>query len=116
KSGFLYPPYNKEKFNEMVKWAKKWSNKDVEKLEKLNYDDLHKIQIAGEHSSVFGPLFFASVKVGHISTKNYTFDDFYDLKEVVNRLPPHDEKLFGRATGRMQTKLLMELFNMKEED
>ncbi|GMT36406.1 hypothetical protein PFISCL1PPCAC_27703, partial [Pristionchus fissidentatus] len=78
-----------------VQWAKKWSNKDVDTLEKLNYDELHNrlIKLADDVSSVFGHLYFASARVAHLS-KAKTLVDINEVTEVINKLSQQEQDLF----------------------
>ncbi|GMT36403.1 hypothetical protein PFISCL1PPCAC_27700, partial [Pristionchus fissidentatus] len=113
KSGFLYPPHDKKKLNEMVQWAKKWTKKHAEKLEKLNYDELQKFQIAltKDVSSVFGNLNDASTRVAQFSSANsISKEDLEKVIEVLNKLSPLEKELFKGVVEHMQKKLMMEMY------
>ncbi|GMT36404.1 hypothetical protein PFISCL1PPCAC_27701 [Pristionchus fissidentatus] len=116
KSGFLYPPHDKKKLNEMVQWAKKWTKKHAEKQEKLNFDELQKFQIriTDEVSTVFGNLYAASVKLACISkAKSFNLEDIMEFKEALNKLSPLEKDLFEGVIEHMQMKLIIEMHKEK---
>ncbi|GMT36634.1 hypothetical protein PFISCL1PPCAC_27931, partial [Pristionchus fissidentatus] len=106
--GALYPPFNREKFEATIEWAKKWKLADMDLLEKFNYDEIQAIQIRllEKIDAFFRNLHVASSKFAHLSrAETVHLEDVDGLIELYGKLSPVEQNVLDEAARHFAKEL-----------